>query len=92
MSERFVDLLSKIDHGECLSGSFVRRAVDSEQTVVFDELIVSTCDGCQYATIDPKENEEFFCRVDYRGCGTNSGYSELEHCNRYETVGNWRSI
>ena len=92
MSTEFNELLTKMDHGECLSGSFVRRAADEGQTVAFEQLIVSTYGGSQYATMDPKQNEEFFNRVDYNGCGTSSGYSELEHRHRYETVGNWRSI
>ena len=87
----FGELLSKIDHGECLGGSFVRRAVDNGKTIAFDELVVHTF-GSEYSTTDPQENEAFFNRVDYNGCGTRSGYSEQEHRNRYETVGNWRSI
>lgn len=87
----FDELIIKLDHGECLGGSFIRRAVDDGRTIAFDELIVHTC-GCEYCTDDPQENEAFFNRVDYNGCGTRSGYSEQEHCNRYETVGNWRNI
>jgi len=87
----FEELLTKIDHGECLGGSFIRRAVDNGKTIAFDELIVNTY-GCEYCTTDPQENEAFFHRIDYKGCATRSGYSEQEHRHRYETLGNWRSI
>lgn len=87
----FGELLDKLDHGECLGGSFVRRAADDGKTITFTELVVHTY-GCDYTTADPQENEAFFSRVDYTGCATRSGYSEYQHCNRYETVGNWRSI
>jgi hypothetical protein len=91
MSNVFQELLVKIENGECISGKFVRRAVDNGQAVAFDELVVETNGGGHYATDDPMLNKEFFDKVDYSGCGTNSGYCSSEHCNRYETIGYWRA-
>lgn len=87
----FTELLEKLGHGECLSGSFIRRAADNGRTIAFEELLVHTY-NTEYRTDDPKQNETFFSEIDYSGCGTRSNYSEQEHCNRYETLGNWHNL
>lgn len=89
MSQSFQEVLDRIERGEYQNGAYVRKAVANGGTIVFDELIVQTVGGCTYKTTDAKDNEAFFNLVDYRGCGCNSGFSPMENCACYESIGNW---
>lgn len=91
MSDQFCHLLQRIEKGECLNGTYQRRAVGGDGAIRFDETAVRTYGGTLYTTTDPKENDKFFKLVDYRGCGVNSGYCQSDHCNLYESTGTWQS-
>ena len=89
MGEEFAKLLDKIAAGECIVGTFVRRAVEENNRVMFAELIVHLPNGQTYFTSNPWENERFFDVVDYRGIGVDSGFSRDEKRDWYESRGYW---
>lgn len=92
MGEAFVKLLDKIAAGECTVGTFVRRAVEENGRIVFSELLVYLPNGQIYTTKNPRENERFFDRIDYRGIGIDSGFSRDEKRDWYESRGYWHKL
>lgn len=82
-------LLQKLDSKECIQGTYIRKAVESNGMIQFDSLLVRGCGSQEFITTNEEQSSEFFQRVEYQGYATNS--SSCDNQDQYETVGYWHT-
>jgi len=85
----FSALLQRLDGKECIQGTYVRKAVESDGMIHFDSLLVRGCGSQEFITTDEEQSSEFFQKADYQGYAINS--SSCDNLGQYETVGYWHT-
>jgi len=82
-------LLQKLDGKECIQGTYVRKAVESDGMIQFDSLLVRGCGSQEFISTDEEQRSKFFQKAEYQGYATNS--SSYDNQDQYETVGYWHT-